>query len=178
MELHKGTHGTCKSRAIVISKKGFEIFNSNPRRGNGVYFWRDNFYAVEFAKAWYKQELKKGAYNYESVKTCSVIKADLKVDEDQVFNIDDPFVKDRLLDFIHGRKITKDKDICKIYDNFITNMESKLNKRIKLVLTQVRVPESDFPRTFIETAYCYVVRSIDCIHITAIDHYDERYVKC
>lgn len=178
MELHKGTHGTCKSRALQIQTKGFEIFNSFPRRGNGVYFWRNNTYAVEFAKAWHKQELKNHKYDYETNKTCSVIMADMRVEEDQIFNVDDPIVKDKIFEIIQGKKITRDKEVCLIYDNFIKSMEHRLGKSIKLVLTQVRVPESDFPRLFIETAYCYVVRSIDCIQITAIDYYDERYVKC
>jgi hypothetical protein len=178
MELHKGTHGTCKSRAIVISEKGFEIFNSNPRRGNGVYFWRDNSYAVEFAKAWYKQELKNRKYDFELLKTCSIIKADIKVEDDEIVNVDDPIIKDLILKIVHEKHIDNAKGVCSVYDNYIKSVERRLNKSIKLVLAQVRVPESDFPRTFIETAYCYVVRSIDCIHITAIDHYDERYVKC
>src|SRR6185369_14052977 len=103
MELHKGTHGTCKSHAIVISEKGFEMFNTQPIRGNGVYFWRDNAYGVELAISWYTKQFKKGEYSRQRFQTCSVIKADIKAEEDQTINLEDPAVKDLILKTIQDK---------------------------------------------------------------------------
>lgn len=179
MELHKGTHGTCKSRAIVISEKGFEIFNSYPIRGNGVYFWRDNAYGVELALSWYKKQFMNGEYSREKIQTCSVIKANIKAEKDQIINLEDPDIKDIILKTIKDKGIRSKRDICAVFDRYIETVERVIRKKIQLILTQVQSPESDvYPRKYINTAYCYVVCQIDCIHITAIDHYDERYAKC
>ncbi len=179
MELHKGTHGTCKSRAIVISEKGFEKFPSHPIRGNGVYFWRDNVHGVELAIAWYKKQFKNGEYSREKIQTCSVVKADIKAKEDQTINLEDPDIKDIILKTIKDKGIKSKHDICAVFDRYIEFVERGIKKKIQLVLTQVQTPDSDvYPRKYINTAYCYVVCQIDCIHVTAIDHYDERYVKC
>lgn len=172
MELHKGTHGTCKSRAIVISEKGFEMFNSQPIRGNGVYFWRDNTYGVELAMCWYKKQFSKGEYSREKLQTCSVIKADIKAEQDQTINMEDPAIKDIVLKTIQDKGVKSKHGICAVFDKYIEFVERGIKKKIQMVLTQVQAPESDiYPKAYINTAYCYVVRQIDCISVTAIDHY-------
>ena len=171
MILHKGTHGTTKTRADAISCKGFEIFNTAPIRGNGVYFWRDNAFGDELAKCWYKKQLRDGMYDSDALKTCSVIKVDIKVEEDQTINLEDPEIKDIILRTIADKGILSKKAICSVYDRYLECMERKLNKKIQLALTQVQAPDSYiYPKKYINTAYCYVVRQIDCIFITAINH--------
>lgn len=162
--LLEGVHGTSKSREERICAEGF-----NPHmgvRGEGVYFWRDNCFAEELAISWHKKCFQEGRYNQDSDSSCSVIKVNIDVDEDNFYNIDDPEFKDNILELLKQKGRTSFKNMSKLYDIILFNLEQKISKKILVVLTSVNVPPSEvFPRYYFNSADCYVVRDSKCITI-------------
>lgn len=86
-----GYHATKKKNEKNILKDGFKISNSNSFHhwlGNGIYFWKDTYYAVE----WNIIDLEKnGILTQKNIfNQYTILEAIIKTEKDKVINLSSP----------------------------------------------------------------------------------------
>ena len=105
--MFKGTHGTCYSNAESIRADGFRYSNVG-LRGGGIYFWGYilddlEIYAKDLAIAWWRFAKKKGDYAKATSSRCSVIFANLKVENQDILDFEDQQVREQFL--VYSQKV-------------------------------------------------------------------------
>lgn len=87
-----GYHATTKDRGQEILKNGFDISKSQNDNyewlGDGVYFWDDDYYAVQWNII--DLEKKNKDKNIENLNEYTIIKSDIKVNKLKLFEMSSP----------------------------------------------------------------------------------------
>lgn len=163
-----GTHGTSSDRAKKIARDGFRP--SSGRGGSGIYFWAKSRYSHDLAVSWFKQCRDEGRYEQAPKPTCVVISAKLEAPEEKWLDLENPDLKEALLEQADARGLlqsTKTKEISGLYDLFISRLEDKLTKKFKIILLKVATPKSGYcgfyPMAFAGAPVCFIVRESSCI---------------
>jgi len=105
--LFKGTHGTCSSNADSSRTSGFRYSNVGIR-GGGIYFWGyllDDLEtdAKDLAIAWWRFAKKRGDYAKAASSRCSVIFADLKVENQDILDFEVRQVREQFI--VYSQKV-------------------------------------------------------------------------
>ncbi|NLW80517.1 MAG: hypothetical protein GXY42_02430 [Desulfovibrionales bacterium] len=141
----EGAHGTTASRAESISRSGFRL-GSFALWGEGVYFFHRQPEGQDEAKKWYRKSLQSGSYNSDEDKSCIVIYAFIRLNEENFFDVLHPEVVpvyNRLLDEIRGRKYSSEQKNF-IRDKWLRGYEQIQGKPIKVFCSSIPVPEKIF----------------------------------
>jgi hypothetical protein len=184
--LFKGTHGTCSSYADSIISSGFRYSNVG-LRGGGIYFWgyildELEVYAKDLAIAWWQFAKKKGDYAKAASSRCSVIFANLKVENQDILDFEDQQVREQFI--VYSQKvyerikgINPNEKISTIYDMFVSEVEESIGKTFKMIHVKVQTPKTYkklLPIDLMGQPSCYVIRNLDCIEITRLEKFDDE----
>jgi hypothetical protein len=172
----RGTHGTTATRAESIRKSGFWI--SDGERGFGVYFWRENAYAMELAMGWYFNALshRDSVYKNDKDKQCTIITALISAGNDEWIDLTDPDTEDTLIHLYKRGNYENTRIASKLYEEYYHLTEEELGIKIKLIQTRVYAPVKvkEWPTQPIGMPVCYVVRDNTCISIDRFKKLDQR----
>ena len=87
-----GYHGTTKEKSESILKQGFKISKSQEQKyewlGDGIYFWDDIFYAVQWNII--NMEKKYNDKNEKNLMNYAIIKSKIIVNKSKLFDISSP----------------------------------------------------------------------------------------
>jgi hypothetical protein len=186
INLFKGTHGTCSSNADSIRASGFRYSNVG-LRGGGIYFWGYLLDELEtdakaLAIAWWRFAKKRGDYAKAASSRCSVIFADLKVENQDILDFEDQQVREQFI--VYSQKVYEriqgvnpNEKISTIYDMFISEVEESIGKTFKMIQVKVQAPKTYkkvLPIDLTGQPSCYVIRNLDCIEITRFEEFDDE----
>jgi len=169
LKTYEGSHGTSKSRAEKIDKQGF--IPGLGRAGSGIYFWHKSHHYIPLAKGWYNQCYNKHLYDADDNKSCVVIIVQLQAGEDEVLDMENHDMKDRIAALAEVRKIdaTNFRRISALYDLFIKRMEDELESTFAILLIRVAPPDRtyypEYPLNIVGAPLCCVARNKECIII-------------
>ncbi len=88
-------HGTEKKRGEkILSEQKMPVSISTDRKqhwlGDGVYFYRERFYAFRWIILMYKERNEKDNEEEELLKKYSILEADIEYNTERIFNLDNP----------------------------------------------------------------------------------------
>ena len=161
MSVLEGTHGTTRSRAENIKRKGFR--KSQGIYGPGIYFWRKFRYAEYLAEGWYKFYLnERSVFREDKDKRFALILVKINLREEEFFDFEDFTVQKRLAELVFSQKIEGDKKkIAQLYRLYLEVVEKE--EAVKFKTFQVRVPLPrrsryfpEYPIQAIGNPYCIV----------------------
>lgn len=163
-----GAHGTTASRAEIIHHTGFCASNVS-FWGTGVYFFHRFPDGRDLALKWHAKALDDGHYASDENKSCAVIYAIIKAEEENVFDLYEPKAYGiylNLLQYIEERERRKGKKYSHeeknhIRDKWLRQYEVLNETKIKVLCCSIPVPKKQF-RPIKETC-CIVVRDVNCI---------------
>lgn len=172
-----GTHGTTKTRALSINQTGFKASKVG-KRGAGVYFWayHSNGYEAEarnFAIGWWNYSNIRGDYSKDQDKSCCVLYSTISVK--QSIDLEDQEIKEQFVEYYKKVESSLESDghtgdvlISKVYDMFLSDLESKLNITFDLIHVKVQPPKKmtrTIPFDILGNPGCYVVQNTSCIQL-------------
>jgi hypothetical protein len=133
-------------------------------------------FSYNLAVGWYKQCFKEGRYNNDINKNCAVIFAVFNVNKDQFVNISTPIFDKIIREYKERLQIHKPKELAKLYDKIVTDIEKENGEKIYIFLTQVFAPKREYLEfesidRAIGDPYCYVVRENSIIDIKDTKEY-------
>ncbi len=169
--MDKGSHGTTATRAISIQKYGWRT--GTGRAGTGIYFWKECDHFIELAVGWYKRELAEKKYKNDNQQECKVIVADFEANDDEVLDLDNRELKNKVYKLAKEKKMSysNNREIAKVYNLFITELEGEMKTNFKVITMEVSPPGSeycDYPSPLLGPPICYSVRHAGCINIIDI----------
>lgn len=186
----RGSHGTCKSRAIKIQADGqFKLPSAAKppgKLGRGVYFWSyeeedGENYGKRQATCWYEFCLKDGWYRRDSDRSKAVFLVEID-DNSTLLDFKDGRVENRY--FEHYRKAIEKLDreldrkvdqnqINNIMDRFILGLEKKLETEFGVVRGITNMPgkylKANDPIKSSISLTCLAVRDVDLIRIDNVE---------
>ena len=122
-----GYHGTSKEKSESILKNGFEISESKDKNyewlGDGVYFWEDDYYAVQ----WNIIDIEKNNKdkNIETLKDYEIIKSKLRVNESKLFELSSP---EGSIIYNEFKEKLRNRFIENGYENYIEKLSKQSDK--------------------------------------------------
>lgn len=179
-----GTHGTCRSNAEGIVASGFTKVTETGRAGAGVYFWSYYDYqklARKLAVLWWENATKHGTYTKCDKQTCSVIYAQIEVDDSAYLDCNEPSVEaaiyfaiDQALQAPASKGQLTQEMLHKIYEYVISDLERLLSCTFDVIRARVSPPKGDLvEKVAIGNPNCYVVRNgLDKIKVLDVEHID------
>ncbi|MCO7637822.1 hypothetical protein NJI34_13650 [Pseudomonas sp. S 311-6] len=165
----KGTHGTSRSRAEVISSKGFVATTKECVLMSGVYFWAyDNeiSLAKRLAENWWRfSSVKLKSYVEDSDCSLAVLDARIEANENVYFDASAESFLDLLIKTAEARGIESTKqEFNKLRVLLLTEIEAFKKTTFCVIKAEVEVPgkvsgESSAPFVYwaAKQAPCYVV---------------------
>jgi len=175
LDMMKGTHGTCVSRATSIRQNGFSR-SAQGRRGSGVYFWgytidELELYVRNLAISWWRfAHQKRNDYREEEDPRCCVLFATLQSNSTDVFDFENQQIRDKFVEYsaktLPRLTGSDDEKISTIYDMYLERVESLYDKKYKII--HVKVPQpSNFqkllPLDITGQPSCFIVKDLSCI---------------
>lgn len=162
--MNKGTHGTSFENASSIKAKGFIV--GNGRAGRGVYFWAESAYSYHLARAWFLQGQCEGKYG--ATKKGAVIYVAIKTAENEMLNLEDPDIANRISIIINSKGISywTEGKLASLWDGFIKLMETNTKCNFKVLVTRLAPPREQYykyPLKLLGAPFCYIVRNTSCI---------------
>ena len=172
MDIKKGTHGTCLSRAEEIKKNGFKS-SGKGRGGPGVYFWRGHDERAKIlAIGWYKHRLCELYYDTEKKQGLSVIYVLLKHENNEFLDLEKPTMKDKVekLRISAGiSNIPNNSEIALLWNRLVISIEKKIGQKFKILALRCTTPPKEYvpnyPLNLLGLPICYIVRDSAIIEI-------------
>lgn len=157
-----GAHGTTASRADAIHRTGFRAGGAS-FWGAGVYFFHRFPDGLDLASKWHARSLASGEYALDGDKSCVVIYAKIKADEENVFDLYDknayPLYYE-LIQQMEGMELSpEEKNHAR--DKWLRQFEAYQGVPIKILCCSIPVPKKQFRP--VKEACCIVVRDAHCI---------------
>jgi hypothetical protein len=170
MVTYEGSHGTTKERAKNILSFGFRIRGARHRYGAGVYFWKKSHHYINLAIGWHKYAEKTGLYRYDKNTSCTVIIADLVAEENEVLDLEDALLKDKIAKLAEEKNINEDwKAISSLVEAFVQLIQAELKIKYKIVLKKATPPPKDccpkYPYNLLGWPDCCIVKDVTCIEL-------------
>lgn len=136
------SHGTFKRLDPIIRLQGFKA-SKGGRIGRGAYFWQDDFYSFDIAKAWVKY-LKSKPSNASEVGIVMQSSNSL-IDEDRILYISRDLKQD-VHDIMikHGLNIDNYNDISRAYGILVSQVQNLLQLKLQVVAGEVSLPNEEF----------------------------------
>ncbi|MDY0164782.1 hypothetical protein [Desulfobotulus sp.] len=160
MEIYKGHHGTCRSRAAAIKKNGFKP--SGGRYGVAVYFWCKDPYSKMLAEDWWRFCCKDNRYAKEEDTGLAILGASLQVASDAFLDLTKPEVARAIREAAAFQNVKKE-DAQAFIEQYIDFEAKKRGGNLKLLKTQTSPPKkSKFP-ILLGAPECYAVYDVFCI---------------
>ncbi|MHB8772630.1 MAG: DUF167 domain-containing protein [Syntrophales bacterium] len=174
MVAYEAAHGTSKKRAARISANGFKIKGGHGRYGSGIYFWKKGYHYINLAVGWFKYADSTNRYPDEKNPICAVIVVELKANENEILDLEDGLLKDRLARLTEARKI-KGNDwgkISSLVESFVQIIQSDLGRKFKIVLKKASPPPEEYcpeyPFWVLGWPDCCIVKDVNCITLKSI----------
>jgi hypothetical protein len=174
MIAYEASHGTSQKRANQIRAGGFKIRRGHRRYGTGIYFWRKSYHYINLAIGWFKFSDSRSRYYDESSPICAVILVDLKANENEILDLENDLLKDRLAKLAEARKIEgNDWDkISSLVESFVQIIQGELRRNYKIVLKKASPPPAEYcpeyPFWVLGWPDCCIVRDASCITLKYI----------
>lgn len=176
--LYRGMHGTAYSHALSIQREGFRVSKSG-RVGAGVYFWayiEDKSEARALAIGWWRDVERRGDYHRCRDKRCTVLDVEIELQEEEVLDLTRLDLQEafrRIL--LHMEEndidITKENEVSKVFDSFVSSLERKQNQTFHMLqacLPQPKRAQYQIGK-FLGNPTCYIVRNPDFIRIQNVE---------
>ena len=165
LELY-GAHGTSTNNAENILHEGFNC--GFGRVGKGVYFWEKSEYSEILATDWCRFQLSKG---HRKDNRCAIITICISVNNDHFFDFESDQSRLALSKIVKKHKVnlTNTTDISKLFDMFLSMIESKLGVEIFVWRKKVAPPpDSYYPLMILGAPMCYITNKPELVKILEV----------